>query len=220
MPTSWTPNCLLAYSKTCCAVAASGSPNSSLIAPRTCASVAAGGDADVVLVAAVLVADTEEEEVALALSEEREVVESKVESERKLHEEYKRQAEDAMEGLKAFRADIEKLKREKEKMNTQLKTAEASIQIRESLDGVSLESNSQALANVRESIAKLETEAQISEELAQSGTTKLDQIKSKTSSQRAKEKLEALIGAIQSLDANIYTTNKTYRKNYKTCKKS
>ena len=70
----------------------------------------------------------------------------------------KTQAEDAIEALNAFRNDIKKLKRERRDA-CQRKTAEARIKIQESLDGLSVDADTQALENVREAIHKKEAQA-------------------------------------------------------------
>jgi phage shock protein A len=105
----------------------------------------------------------------------------------------KKQADAAMEALNAFREDIKKLKREKEAMLAKAKTAEARIKIEESLSGLSVEADSQALENVRTAIEKKSAEADVSSELNESSIdSKLKEIKAKSSNAKAKARLAAL----------------------------
>ena len=76
------------------------------------------------------------------------------------------QAEEAKSGLAwRSRAEIEKLKREKEQMLAKKANAEARIQIQETLDGLSTDADVKALDNVREHISKLQAEADIGSEI-------------------------------------------------------
>lgn len=103
------------------------------------------------------------------------------------------QAEEAKRGLVSFQAEIEKLKREKEKMLAKKANAEARISIQESLDGLSTESDIKALDNVREHIDKLQAEADIGTEI-QGGSldAKLAKIKEKAANSSAKAQLEQM----------------------------
>jgi phage shock protein A len=90
------------------------------------------------------------------------------------------QAEDAKAGLLQFQGEIEKLKREKEKMIAAKANAEARIEIQETLDGLSTDADVKALDNVREHISKLQAEADIGSEIkGESLDTKLKKIKEK-----------------------------------------
>ena len=59
-----------------------------------------------------------------------------------------------MKAFQQFQSEIEKLRREKDEMLAKVETAEARIKIQESLDGLSLDADVQALDNVRASIHK------------------------------------------------------------------
>ncbi|MFK7931786.1 MAG: PspA/IM30 family protein [Myxococcota bacterium] len=100
------------------------------------------------------------------------------------------QAEEAKTGLVSFQAEIEKLKREKEKMLAKKANAEARISIQESLDGLSTEGDIKALDNVREHIDKLQAEADIGSEIqGDSLDAKLRKIKDKAANHSAKAQL-------------------------------
>ena len=104
-----------------------------------------------------------------------------------------KQADEAKEALESYRASIEKLKREKHEVVAKAKTAEARIKIQEELDGLSLDSDSQALENVREAVDKKVAEADVGAELANNSIeNRLAKIKSKTGNLRAKKRLEEL----------------------------
>jgi phage shock protein A len=134
-----------------------------------------------------------DEESALILLEQQEQLEGQIGELRVQLENAKKQAEDAMEALNSYKASIIKLKREKEEVIAKAKTAEARIKIQEELDGLSLDSDSQALNNVREAVEKKAAEAQVGAELSESSIeNRLAKIKQKTGSSRAKKRLAEL----------------------------
>ena len=134
-----------------------------------------------------------EDEAALYLLERKEELEPEVERLRNELAQVKKQADSAMEALNAFREDIKKLKREKEAMLAKAKTAEARIKIEESLSGLSIEADSQALENVRTAIEKKSAEADVSTELNENSIdNKLKEIKAKSSNAKAKARLAQL----------------------------
>ena len=133
-----------------------------------------------------------DDELAEALSEENEVLLAKVAEEEKQLQLYNQQYDETMAAVQNLRAEIDKLKREKNEMQAKLKSAEASIQMKESLSDLSLEANSQALSNVREAIAKSEAEASISAELSgESASKKMESAQKLSASERAKKRLAA-----------------------------
>ena len=103
------------------------------------------------------------------------------------------QADESKIALQQFQAEIKKLKREKEEMLAKVETAEARIKIQESLDGLSLDADVQALDNVRSSIHKKVAEADVNAEMANSSLdNKLAKLKEKGSSLKAQRKLEEM----------------------------
>ncbi|MCK6503009.1 PspA/IM30 family protein [Myxococcota bacterium] len=134
-----------------------------------------------------------EDEAALVLIERRDALVASIAGLQGELEKVSAQAEDAKEGLVAFQAEIEKLRREKEEMLAKRANAEARIQIRETLDGLSTDADIKALDNVRESIHKLQAEADVSTEIgADSLDAKLKKIKSKAANATAKNELEEM----------------------------
>jgi phage shock protein A len=71
--------------------------------------------------------------------------------------------------------------------------AEVRIKIQETLDGLSTDADIRALDNVREGIDKLQAEAEVGSELAESDLdAKLSEIKEKTSAASARTQLEEM----------------------------
>ena len=100
------------------------------------------------------------------------------------------QAEESKAGLITFRAEIDKLRREKDQMLAKKANAEARIKINETLDGLSTDADIKALENVREGIEKLNAEADIGSEIQDSGLdSKLRKIKEKAKDASAKAQL-------------------------------
>lgn len=131
-----------------------------------------------------------EDEVALVLIQKKDELTTQIEN---LSAELKKvsdQAEDAKSGLLQFQAEIEKLKREKDKMLAAKANAEARIQIQETLDGLSTEADVKALDNVREHISKLQAEADIGSEIqGDSLDAKLAKIRDKAANSSARAQL-------------------------------
>lgn len=134
-----------------------------------------------------------EDEVALVLIQKKDELTAAIEQ---LSAELKKvsdQAEDAKAGLLSFQAEIEKLKREKEKMLAAKANAEARISIQETLDGLSTEADVKALDNVREHIQKLQAEADIGTEIqGDSLDAKLAKIKEKAANSSARAQLSEM----------------------------
>ncbi len=134
-----------------------------------------------------------EDEVALHLIQQKDELTTEIESISAELKKISSQAEDAKKGLINFQAEIEKLKREKNKMIAKKANAEARIQIQESLDGLSTDADIKALDGVRTHIDKLQAEADIGSELqGDSLDTKLASIREKAANASAKNQLEAM----------------------------
>ncbi len=134
-----------------------------------------------------------EDEAAMVLIQRRDELDTSITELRIELEKVSAQANDAKEGLLAFQGEIEKLKREKEEMLAKKANAEARIQIRETLDGLSMDADIKALENVRESIEKKQAEADVGSELqGESLDAKLAKIKAKAASASARQELEEM----------------------------
>ncbi|RME26542.1 MAG: PspA/IM30 family protein [Deltaproteobacteria bacterium] len=134
-----------------------------------------------------------EDEAAMVLIQRRDELDASITELRIELEKISAQAEDAKQGLLAFQGEIEKLKREKEEMLAKKANAEARIQIRETLDGLSMDADIKALENVRESIEKKQAEADVGAELeGESLDAKLAKIKAKAATASARQELEEM----------------------------
>ena len=134
-----------------------------------------------------------DDEVALLLIERKEELEPEVTRLTNELEKIKKQSETSMQALNQFREEIKKLKREKETMLAKAKTAEARNKIEESLSGLSIDADSQALENVRNSIEKKVAEADVSSELNENSLDrKLADLKARSGKASAKAKLAAM----------------------------
>ena len=142
-----------------------------------------------------------EDEAAMVLIQRKDELDAAIAGLRAELEKVSTQAEEAKSGLITFQGEIEKLKREKQEMLAKKATAEARIQINESLEGLSADADIKALDNVRESIHKIQAEADVSQEVKGSSLDeKLKAIKAKTGNAAARAQLEEMkrkMGAAQ-----------------------
>lgn len=154
--------------------------------------------------------DEGEDEVAMTLLERQDELESALgEYERDL-EQAAKDADTAKDSLRAIKGEIEKLKRERDKVVAQIKDAEARKQIQEQLDGLSVDDEVKALENVREYAEKVRAEVKIGDELKEESLEgKLAQIKAKTGSAKARSRLAALKAARAEKSGAAAETEKT-----------
>ncbi|MCB9664530.1 MAG: PspA/IM30 family protein [Alphaproteobacteria bacterium] len=137
--------------------------------------------------------EEDEDDVALVLIAKRDELVNHIASVSEELSAVERQAEEAKAGLLQFKAEIQKLQREKEKKLSEKVNAEARIEIQESLSGLSLDADVKALENVRQSIDKLKAEADIGAELEGDGLdAKLAKIKSKARDAAAQAQLDEM----------------------------
>lgn len=134
-----------------------------------------------------------DDDVALVLLTKKNELEKALEQLKVDSEKVTQQANDAKDSLVAFQGEIEKLKRERDEMLAKKATAEARIQIQETLDGLSTDADIKALENVREHIHKMQAEADIGTEMkADSLDARLAKVKSKAQDATAKSQLDEL----------------------------
>ncbi len=139
-----------------------------------------------------------EDEVALILIEKKDTLTSEIAGLKVELEKAEAQADEAKSGLIEFQGEIQKLKDEKERMLAKRASAQARIQIQESLDGLSMEADLKALEGVRESIHKMAAEAEVGAEIGEESLDrKLKDIRKKTVAASARAQLEALKRAQQ-----------------------
>lgn len=134
-----------------------------------------------------------DDEVALILLQKKNELEKALEGLKIELEKVSKQAEEAKEGLVAFQGEIEKLRRERDEMLAKKATAEARIQIQETLDGLSTDADIKALENVRENIHKLQAQADVGTEIkGDSLDARLKKIKEKSADASARSQLDEL----------------------------
>jgi phage shock protein A len=154
-----------------------------------------------------------EDEAALVLIEQKNELETAIESLNVELEKISTQAEDSKSGLLEFQGEIEKLKREKMSMLAKKANAEARLKIQETLDGLSTDADVKALENVRESIEKKTAEADVGAEIkGESLDQKLKKIKSKTANAAARSQLAQMkkqMAAKKEAAAAAASVNKT-----------
>ena len=137
--------------------------------------------------------DAGEDEIAMVLLEKQEEVEANLaENERDLQQAAK-DADSAKNSLRQIKVEIDKLKRERDKVTAQIKDAEARKHIQEQLDGLSVDDDLKALENVREYADKVRAEVQIGDELKEDSIDgKLAAIRAQSGSAKAKMRLAAM----------------------------
>lgn len=107
-------------------------------------------------------------------------------------------ADEAKSALLDIKGEIDKLKAEKEKMLARFESAKARLQIQESLDGLSVDAEVQALAGVREHIKGKVAEAKLGAELRGSDLdVRLKELNKTAASTNARAQLEAMKKARQ-----------------------
>ncbi|MCA9545561.1 MAG: PspA/IM30 family protein [Myxococcales bacterium] len=137
--------------------------------------------------------DQGEDEVAMVLLEKQGEVEAQLAQDEAELARAAKDAESAKDSLREIKVEIDKLKREKDRVVAQIKDAEARKHIQEQLDGLSVDDEVKALDNVREYADKVRAEVQIGDELKEDSIdAKLKAIRTKSGSSAAKAKLAAL----------------------------
>lgn len=130
-----------------------------------------------------------EEEAALALLEQKQLLESQIDTLTRDLSSYESKSAETTEGLRAFQVEIDKLKREKTAMLSRKSNAEARLDIQNSLEGISTDASHAGLNNVRESIARMDAGAEL-DSPAISRVSQADLAKSKARAQLAALKRE------------------------------
>ncbi|MFT5683507.1 MAG: phage shock protein A [Myxococcota bacterium] len=102
-----------------------------------------------------------EEEAALALLEQKQLLEGQITTHSRDLEDYEAKSAETTEGLRAFQVEINKLKREKTAMLARKSNAEARLDIQNSLEGISTDASHAGLNNVRESIERMNAGAEL-----------------------------------------------------------
>ncbi len=137
--------------------------------------------------------ESNDDEVALLLLQKKNELEKSIENLKLELDKVSKQADEAKESLVAFQGEIEKLRRERDEMLAKKATAEARIQIQETLDGLSTDADIKQLENVRENIHKMHAQADVGSEIkGDSLDARLKKIKEKTGDVTARSQLDEL----------------------------
>lgn len=100
-----------------------------------------------------------EEEAALAMLEQKQMLESQVSTLTSNLTDYENRVAESTAGLRAFQEEIKKLQNEKVAMLSRKSNAEARLDIQNSMEGFSTEASHAGLDNVRESIERMSADA-------------------------------------------------------------
>jgi len=166
------------------------------------------GEADLaeVKLQAQMAVDGGDDESALVLLERQDELEAQLAQDKRDIEQAAKDADSAKDSLRMVAAEIDKLKRERDKVVAQINDGEARKQIQEQLDGLSVDEEVQALENVREYADQLKAEAQIGDELREDSLEgRLAAIKSQTGSAKARMRLEAMKKAREAKESSAAT---------------
>lgn len=137
--------------------------------------------------------DGGDDESALVLLEKQEELEAQLVEDNRDIQQAAKDADSAKDSLRAVATEIDKLKRERDKVIAQIQDGEARKQIQEQLDGLSVDEEVKALQNVRDYADQLKAEAQIGDEIKEDSLEgRLSAIKAKTGTAKARGRLDAL----------------------------
>jgi len=137
--------------------------------------------------------EADEDDVALVLIQRKDELTTRVSQVEDELQKAKDEAETAKSSIVSFQAEIEKLEREKVSMIAKKETAEARIQIQETLEGMSMQADIKALDNVREHIDRLRAEADVGAEIDDAGLSKrLAKIQKQAGTASARAQLDAM----------------------------
>lgn len=111
---------------------------------------------------------TNQDDLALVLIQKKNALDEEIKSLEADFVEADKDAQEAKDSLLQIKSEIDKLKAEKDRMLAKFQSAEARLKIQESLDGLSIDAEVQALSGVREHIKGRVAEAKLGSELRQS----------------------------------------------------
>ncbi len=110
-------------------------------------------------------------------------------------QEVRAEAEEAKRNLVSFREEIRSLEREKGRVLARLANAHARRRIQEAFEGLSVDADMRALEAVREHVARVSTEGQLSREVGGDGLrTRLREIRQEARIEAARRELEVIKG--------------------------
>jgi len=136
---------------------------------------------------------TNQDDLALVLIQKKNALTEEIASLEADFAEANRDAEEAKSSLLDMKSEIDRLKAEKDRMIAKFQSAEARLKIQESLDGLSIDAEVQALAGVRDHIKGRVAEARLGTELRESDLdTRLKSLNRTAGAITARAQLEQL----------------------------
>lgn len=136
---------------------------------------------------------TGQDDLAVVLIQKKNALDASITGLKGELEQAQKDADDAKDSLLQVKNEIEKLKAEKDRMLAQMQSAQARIKIQGQLEGLSVDAEVKALANVREHIQNTVAEANLGKELRDSDLdVRLNKLRQSSGAITAKQQLEEM----------------------------
>ncbi len=136
---------------------------------------------------------TSQDELGIVLIQKKNALEASIKVLEQEMEQARTDAQEAKDSLIQIKAEIQKLKDEKDRMLAQMHSAQARLKIQNQLDGLSVDAEVRALDNVREHIRNTVAEARMGSELRDSDLdVKLARLRQSSGAITARQQLEEM----------------------------
>lgn len=136
---------------------------------------------------------TGQDDLAVVLIQKKNALEASITALKSEMEQAQKDADDAKDSLLQVKGEIDKLKAEKDRMLAQMQSAQARLKIQGQLEGLSVDAEVKALANVREHIQNTVAEANLGKELRDSDLdVRLNKLRQSSGAVTAKQQLEEM----------------------------
>ncbi|HRE86918.1 MAG: PspA/IM30 family protein [Candidatus Accumulibacter phosphatis] len=136
---------------------------------------------------------TSQDELGIVLIQKKNALEASIKVLEQEMEQARTDAQEAKDSLIQIKAEIQKLKDEKDRMLAQMHSAQARLKIQNQLDGLSVDAEVRALDNVREHIRNTVAEAKMGSELRDSDLDiKLARLRQSSGAITARQQLEEM----------------------------
>jgi len=151
--------------------------------------------------------DTNQDDLAVILIQKKNAISASIAELNEALAQAKGDADDAKASLMSVKAEIEKLKGEKDRMLAKLESAQARIKIQDQLEGLSIDADVKALDTVRTHIKNTVAEAKLGRELNDSDLdTKLKALRQQSGSITARSELDTIKAARAQQSAQVKKT--------------
>jgi phage shock protein A len=146
---------------------------------------------------------TSQDDLAVVLIQKKNALDEEIASLEQDFNEAEGDAEEAKAALLEMKGEIDRLKAEKDRMIAKFQSASARLKIQESLDGLSIDAEVQALSGVREHIKGRVAEAKLGSELRESDLdARLKKLTQSSASVTARAQLEQMKKAMATTTAS------------------